>query len=54
MSFEADPLSNITTALTRLAADEEAVIQINIRNANQLWHERTQRIIKEMQDGREF
>lgn len=54
MSFEADPLSNITTALTRLAADEEAVIQINIRNANQLWHERTQRLIKEMQNGREF
>lgn len=53
-SLEADPLSSIANALTKLKLDEEAVIQVVLRKSSKVWQARGKRIIDEMSQGKNF
>ena len=54
LSLETDSLSSITNALTKLKPQEEAAIQIILRNTSKNWQIRDKKIIDEMSQGKNF
>ncbi|MDD5555343.1 MAG: hypothetical protein WC410_03320 [Candidatus Paceibacterota bacterium] len=53
-SMKNDPLSAIVEALVRLEKDEEAVIQIVLKNAPEKWQARADMIVEEVGRGKSF
>jgi len=51
-SLEVDPISSITNVLTKLAKDEEAVVQIILRQSNSNWYNRGRKILREIGQGK--
>ncbi len=51
-SFEVDPLAGITTALTKLADEEELWVQFLIRPVDDSWHKRSIQYIDEVTKGK--
>jgi Ca2+-binding EF-hand superfamily protein len=52
--LETDPLSSTVNILTKLAYDEEASIQIIIRNSDNRWQGRAREIIDKVSQGKTF
>jgi hypothetical protein len=52
--LEADPISSITNALSKIPVGKGAAIQIIIKPTDNLWHQESTELIKEMQKGRGF
>lgn len=52
--IETDPLSAITNTFTKLAESEEAVVQIVLRNASELWRARGREILEKVKKGKGF
>ncbi|MDP2820902.1 MAG: type IV secretion system DNA-binding domain-containing protein [bacterium] len=54
LQMEADPISNITHALTKLSDGEEAIIQLVIQPDTKKWRERAGDILKKAEKGDSF
>jgi hypothetical protein len=52
--MDADPISNITHALTKLSEDEEAIIQLVIQPDTKKWRKRAGDILKKTEKGDSF
>jgi hypothetical protein len=53
-NLEADPISSITSALSKIPLGEGAAFQVIMRPAGSIWQEKSKRIIKLMQKGKGF
>ncbi len=53
-SIETDPLSAITNTLTKLAENEEAAVQIVLRNTSEIWRARGREILEKVKRGKSF
>ena len=53
-NLEEDPLNSITNTLTNLKLNEEAVIQIVLRNVSKPWQGKGEGIIKRISEGKSF
>jgi len=54
LSIETPPLMTICHALTKLSSEEEASVQVLIRNTSQSWHYSARKVIEKMQKGKTF
>lgn len=54
MTLEADPLSSITSALSKIPLGEGAAFQLVLRPAGGLWREKSRNAIKLMQKGKGY
>ena len=52
--MDADPISNITHALTKLSEDEEAIVQFVIQPDTKKWRKRAGDILKKIEKGDSF
>lgn len=53
-NLEADPISSITSALSKIPLGEGAAFQIVMRPAGNVWQEKSKAVIKAMQKGKGF
>ncbi len=53
-NLEADPLSSITSALSKIPLGEGAAFQIVMRSIGEVWQEKSKNAIKMMQKGKNF
>jgi hypothetical protein len=54
LNLEADPLSNITSALSKIPLGEGAALQVIVHPIGNTWRERSRSAIREMQKGKGF
>ncbi|MFA7169416.1 MAG: DUF87 domain-containing protein [Candidatus Paceibacterota bacterium] len=53
-TLEADPLSGLTSALSKIPLGEGAAFQIVMRSAGNIWQEKSKSVIRMMQKGKGF
>jgi hypothetical protein len=53
-SIDTDSLSAVTNVLTKMASDEEAALQISIRNSSTSWRERGTAVLTELSKGKSY
>lgn len=52
--LEADPISSITNAMSKIPIGKGAAMQIILKPTNNLWHQECNELVKEMQKGKGF
>jgi hypothetical protein len=53
-TIDTDSLSAVTNVLTKMASDEEAALQISIRNSSVSWRERGTAVLAELSRGKSY